>query len=138
MRQEIADKLSECGNDREKLLTLMAEIDTEKRSLKSRLSRISSEPDGDFGRGRERQVQIRKMKDKEWFLTEEREMVRAKLGSLKMDQKALNRAISSRAPEFGHAFIAAAERILSEEQFSELELRAAELLSARKQPQDRV
>jgi hypothetical protein len=60
MRQEFIDKLQACGINREKLMSLMAEIDAEKRSLKSRLSRMSSEPDGEFGRGRERQVQIRK------------------------------------------------------------------------------
>ena len=128
MRQEFAAKLKNFGNDREKLTALMAEIDTEKRSIKSRLSRISSEPDGEFGRGRERQVQIRKMKDKESFLTEEREIIRAKLGQLKMDKKALNRAVNSRSEEFSHAFIAAAEHILPEELFLEIEQRAAEII----------
>ncbi len=130
MKQEFADTLSKCGNDKNKLLDLMTEIDAEKRSLKSRLSRMSSEPDGEFGRGRERQVQIRKMKDKESFLSEEREMVRAKIGVMKLNQKALKRATNNRAPEFAHAFVAAAERLLTEEQFIELELLAAEIISA--------
>ncbi len=130
MRQYFIDKLQACENDKEKLSGLMAEIDTEKRSLKSQLSRISSESDGKFGRGRERQVQIRKMKDKKAFLTEEREMIRTKLGSMKTDKKALNRAANSRSIEFAHAFIAAAERMLPEEQFLALELRATDILSA--------
>ena len=130
MRQEFSGRLQQCGNCKDKLTAFMADVDAEKRAIKSRLSKVSSEPDGQFGRGRERQVQIRKMKDKASFLTEEREVIRSKLGSLKMDKKALNKAGNSRSLEFAHAFIAAAERLLSEEQFSELELRAAEILSA--------
>jgi hypothetical protein len=128
MRPEFIDQLQACGLNREKLATLMAEIDIEKRSLKSRLSRISSEPNGEFGRGRERQVQIRKIKDKISFLTEEREIVRAKLGTIKMDQKVLNKVIHTRSVDFGLAFTAAAERILTEEQFLELEIKASEML----------
>lgn len=122
------EKLQSCGNNREKLICLMAEIDAEKRSLKSRLSRISSEHDGKFGAGRERQVQIRKIRDKEGFLTEEREAVRSKLGSLKIDIKSLNKATSNHSVDFRQAFMAASERLLTEEQFLEIELKASELM----------
>jgi inorganic triphosphatase YgiF len=140
MRQEFLVKLTSCGNDKQRLTALLAEIDEQKRSLKSRLSRMSSEPEGEFGRGRMRQEQIRKMKDKASFLTQEREIVRAKLGSLKMDQKALNRAVNNRCAEFAHAFIAAAQRLLSDEQFMELELRAAEIISSKAhgEPKDQL
>ncbi len=59
-------------------------------------------------------------------------MVRAKLGSLKMDKKAFNKAINNRTPSFSQAFVAAAERVLSEEQFFEIELRAVDILAAEK------
>ena len=70
------------------------------------------------------------MKDKLSFLTEEREAVRERLGAMKMDAKALNRASNSRSIDFAHAFIAAAERLLPDEMFLELESRAADILSS--------
>jgi hypothetical protein len=130
LNSEFADKLQEAGNNQEKLVALMAEIDETKRSIRSALSQLSSEPDERHSKGRERQTKIRKMKDKMSFLTEEREIVRDKLGRLKMDKKVLNRISSSKSIEFSQAFMAAAERMLSEEQFNEIESRASEILSA--------
>lgn len=128
LSQEFAQKLEEAGSDQKALASLMNEIDETKRSIKSALSQLSSEPNGQHARGRERQVKIRRMKDKLSFLTEEREIVRQKLGRIKMDKKALNRARSSRNTDFTHAFMAAAERLLPEEVFNEIESRAAEIL----------
>ena len=54
------------------------------------------------------------------FLIEEREATRQKLGKLNSDKKALNKAIN-RKLEFCHAFLAAAERDMPEEQFIALE-----------------
>lgn len=121
-------ELESCGNDQQKLVALMAQLDETKRSLKDRLTRLSSEPNGEFGRGRERQEQIRKIKAKQGFLTDERELVRAKLGRIKMDTKALKRITNSRKSDFTMAFMAAAERVLSEDQFIDLEIRAQEIL----------
>ena len=138
MRQEFMYQLQDCGVDRNKLTTLMAEIDSEKRSLSSDLKRISSNSPEQTPkktkalRYKKRLNQIIKIKEEIDFLTEEREMVRAKLGSMKMDKKALNKAANNRAPSFNQAFIAAAERILSEEQFLEIELRAVDILDAEK------
>ncbi len=130
MNQKFTENLKVCGNSKDKLIVLMADIDTEKRSIKSYLSRLSSESDGDFGKGRKRQVRIRQLKDKLSFLTEEREAVRTKLGAIKMDQKIMNKAVNSRSVDFAHAFMAAAERKLAKDLFLELELNAAEMLSA--------
>lgn len=127
MRQELAERLLQAGNSTKSLKTIIEEIDAEKRSIRSSLSQLSSEPDHQFAKGKERQTLIRRMKDKISFLTEEREVVRARLGRIKMDRKALNRAESQRSVEFSRAFIAAAERILPVEQFNEIEARAAEI-----------
>lgn len=132
MHQKFAERLGACGLDREKLITLMHEIDAEKRALKSYLSQISSEPDGEFGRGRARQVQIRKLRSKQSFLIEEREVVRLKLKSLNTDKKALNKSVNNRSPEFSQAFLAACEQLLDEEQFVELEMKAAQILISKK------
>ncbi len=126
--QAFLDKLEQARNSREQLTALMAEIDETKRALKSHLSQLSSEPTEKHARGRERQALIRRIKDKLSFLTEEREMVRARLGQIKMDQKALNRRTVNTKPGFANAFMAAAERLLSDEQFSEIEARAAQML----------
>jgi len=126
---EFTYKFQDCGDDKEKLVSLMADIDAEKRSLKSRLTQLSSEPDGsDYARGRKRQTNIRKIKDKIGFLTEERELVRKKLGSLKTRNKALNKTVNSRKPDFQAAFMTAAEMLLDEETFLEIESKASELL----------
>ncbi len=77
----------------------------------------------------DRQVQIRRMKDKLAFLEDERATVKIALGQLKADQKALNRAVNNRSVEFAHAFVAAAERGLPAEVFSQLEQRAALMLA---------
>ncbi len=130
LNQEFAKKLEDAGNNQKELLFLMSAIDEEKRSIKSALSQLSSEPNDAYARGRERQIKIRRMKDKISFLTEEREIVRQKLGRIKLDKKAMNRASSGRNVEFAHAFMAAAERILPYETFNELETRAAEILKA--------
>ncbi len=129
MRQEFIEKLQRCGSNKDKLSSLMADIDAEKRSLKSYLSRLSSEPDGAFGKGRERQALIRRIKDKRSFLIEEREAIRHKLGSIKVDIESLNKASNRGSVDFAHAFVAAAERNLSKEVFLELELKAADILS---------
>lgn len=100
-------------------------------TLKSRLSQLSSEPSEQHAKWRERQILIRRMKDKMSFLTEEREMIRSRLGRIKMDQKALNRSTNKAEPDFAHAFMAAAERTLPENEFLELEARAAEILQSR-------
>ncbi len=132
MNQKFAENLQTCGMNKDKLIALMADIDAEKRSIKSYLSRLSSEPDGDFGKGRKRQVQIRKFKDKLSFLTEEREAVRVKFGSIKMNKKAMNKAVNNQSVDFVQAFMIAAERKLPEDLFLELELNAAQILSATK------
>lgn len=128
MRQEFFKKFQNSYTSQEKLKSLMAEIDSEKRSLKSFLSRVSSEPDGKFGKGRLRQVTIRKAKDKIAFLSEEREAVRKRLGDIKMDKKALNRVSSERSVDFCHAFMAAAERLLPEDVFLEVEYKASDMM----------
>jgi len=121
-------KLKDCSSNKEMLIALMAEIDAEKRSLKSRLTQLSSEPEGDYARGRKRQTNIRKIKDKISFLTEEREQVRKKLGSLKTSKKTLNKITNSRKPDFQAAFMVAAEQLLDEKTFLEIEAKASELL----------
>lgn len=120
-------KFEGCGDNREGLLALMAEIDAEKRLLKSWLTQLSSEPEGDYARGRKRQTNIRKIKDKISFLTEEREQVRKRLGSLKVNKKALNKTTNSRKPDFQAAFMTAAEIMLDEETFLEIEAKASEM-----------
>jgi phenylalanyl-tRNA synthetase alpha subunit len=131
VNSEFADKLQNAGNNQKILAALMADIDNTKRAIKSALSQLSSEPDERHARGRERQAKIRRMKDKISFLTEESGVVKERLGRLKMDKKALNRAASSKKLEFAHAFMAAAERILTEKQFNEIEYRASDIIQSK-------
>ncbi|WP_045861631.1 hypothetical protein [Teredinibacter purpureus] len=127
MRQEFIEKLDEASWSKSKLKSLIEHIDAEKRSIKSRLSQLSSEPKDNDPVGRERQVLIRRMKDKSSFLTEERAIVIARLGKIKINQAALNRANCSKAG-YAEAFMAAAEYRLDEELLSELDQLAASIL----------
>lgn len=129
IRQEFLDELDIAGNDRDKLLRLMASLDEEKRSIKAYLRRLSSEvPSEHTPRGRERQVIIRRALDKQAFLKAERELVRARLGQLKVGEKTVNRAANTRSPQFRDAFWAAACEVLEESALLEVEARAAQLL----------
>lgn len=131
MNPEFAEKLQCAANSHDELVALMSEIDAEKRSIKSALSQLSSEPDDRFQRGKERQTKIRRMKDKISFLTEERELVRQKLSRIKADRKAHNRICTGVNVDFAHAFMAAAERLLPDDVFNEVESRAGEILESR-------
>jgi len=125
---EFMEKVAAIDSDREKLLALMNELDAERRLIKSRMRQFSNSPREEGGWvGSSRYVKLRKMKDKLSFLLEEREYVRSKLGRLKADQKALNRAVNGKTPQFCHAFMAAAERILEPDLFLEIEARAARI-----------
>ena len=70
----------------------------------------------------------RKLKDKEGYLIERREIVRDRLGQIKTDQKNMNKAANSHNG-FSDAFVSSAQRILTEDQFAEIELRAVEIIN---------
>lgn len=127
MRTEFLDQFAEAGWNRLKLKGLMDGIDAEKRSIKSNLSRLSSEPREGDPTGRDRQYKIRQMKDKSSFLTEEREVVRERLGQIKINQKSLNQA-KHRGTGFSEAFLAAASTILDDETISAVEGLAVTIL----------
>lgn len=89
----------------------------------------SNEPKDQGGlHGPERYRKLRRLKDRPSFKIDECKYVRQKIGELNGDQAALRRASHGKKIEFVHAFMAAAERLLSEEKFSEAEARAAQIL----------
>ena len=125
LSQEFISEVSKISNNKDALIDLMNQLDKEKRSIKSFMRQYSNEPKtGKGGSGPERYKKLRRIKDRQSFLIEEREYVRQKLGELKAKQKALNRAINSRSAGFSQAFIAAAERILQPDLFKEIETEA--------------
>jgi hypothetical protein len=128
MNQNFTEKLAR-ANDRDSLIQLMNELDEEKRRIKTIMSKFSNEDAENGGlTGKERQTKLRRMKTRLSFLIEEREATRQKLEKLNSDKKALNKAMNRKA-EFCHAFLAVAERELSEETFIELEMKAMETLA---------
>lgn len=129
MDQEFLYKLDSAGFDKKKLTALLNELDETKRSIRSQLSQISSEPNETTPVGRERQTRIRRMKDKISFLTEEREIVRKRLGEIKTNINTANRMQHKYKNGFELAFLVAAEKTLGEEQFLELEAQATIILS---------
>ncbi len=128
MNQSFTEKLAST-RDKESLIQLMNDLDEEKRRIKAVMSKFSNEDAENGGlTGKERQTKLRKMKTRLSFLIEEREAARQKLGKLNGDKKALNKAMN-RKVEFCHAFLAVAEREMSEERFIDLEMKAMELLA---------
>ncbi len=128
MNQNFIQKLANTL-DKESLIQLMNDFDEEKRRIKTVMGKFSNEDAENGGlTGRERQSKLRRMKTRLSFLIEEREATRQKLGKLKEDKKSLNKAIN-RKIEFCHAFLAVAEREMSEEKFIYLEMKAMELLT---------
>lgn len=122
-------KVAELGEDRERLVALMNELDEEKRAIRSFMRQFSNEPkDAGGGAGPERYRKLRRLKDRLGHLIQEREYVRQKLGQLDGDRKALNKA-AQRKIEFCQAFLAAAERTLDEQTFRGLEARAMLMLT---------
>jgi len=131
MNQEFVEKLNAC-RDRKSLALLKNDLDVEKRKLKIILERILSEPPEKGGlTGIERTRKARLIRKKISYLVEEREAVFQKLCELKKNKSALNSA-AHRKKGFCEAFVAAAERTLSQEDFLELELKAAEILICEK------
>lgn len=128
MNQIFAEKLAEAGWDKNKLIELMAEIDQEKRSIKTALRRIAQDPEYSMeGQCRKRHEKDRRLKDKERYLKEERETVQHRIGRINREAKAMKRA-TNKGSNFAAAFFAAAEEIVNPELFSELEQRAAEIV----------
>lgn len=129
LSQEFVLKVAEISHSKPELINLMNELDEEKRSIRSHMRQWSNEPKEEGGlHGPERYRKLRKLKDRLSFLIEEREYVRQKLGELNGDQTSLKRITNSSKAGFCEAFVAAAERTLSEEAFMQLEARAAEIL----------
>lgn len=128
LSEEFILKVAEIAHDKTALINLMNELDEEKRSIRSFQRQFSSFPKCEGGlQGAERFKKLRRLKDRISFLIDEREYVRQKLGELNGDQKALKRSMHKKV-EFVHAFMAAAERTLSEEEFAELEYQAGKIL----------
>ena len=125
--QEFSDRLHDAGWNKKKLLHILNELDEAKRGIKATLRRYAHDPDYLIC-GRERKIMERKLKDKEGYLIKRREIVRDRLGQIKTDQKNMNKAANSHKG-FSDAFVASAERILTEDQFTEIELRAVEIIN---------
>ena len=130
MDQIFAERLAEAGWDKTKLVALMNELDEEKRSLRISLRRIAQDPEYSMA-GRERQNKERRIKDKERYLIEERDIVRQRIERINRERKAMNKA-RNREQDFPASFVAAAEEMLDSELFSQLELRAVEIIQSLK------
>ena len=126
--QEFSERLADSGWNRNKLLTMLSELDEQKRRIKATLRRYAHDPDCIIG-GHERKTMERKLKDKEGYLIERCEIVRDRLSQMKKDLKAMRKAANCKPPGFSDAFMASAERILTDDQFAEIELRAVEIIS---------
>ena len=128
MNQGFAEKLADAGWNKIKLIALMDELDAEKRSIKTALTRIAQDPEYSMtGMGRARQNKERRIKERQRYLIEEREIVQRRIGKINREMKTMNR-MKNEKTNMACAFYAAAEQMLDQELFTELELRAVEIL----------
>lgn len=126
--EAFALKVASIAHSKEKLIALMDELDAEKRSLRSSITLWMYDPRVGNGRSKaECHLKTKQLRDRIGFLMEERGYVREKIGKINGDQKALNRA-GNRSVLFSKAFIAAAERMLPEKTFLEIEAKASMML----------
>lgn len=127
MEQLFIQKLDSAGYDKLKLLALMQGIDSDKTSAKLRLQQVSTNPEPELS-SKDRDQIIRTLKFKIRCLTDNREIIRQRLGTIGFYKKAFNKALNSRKAGFSSAFLAAAELKLSPAAFEELEQLAGEIL----------
>jgi len=130
MNHLFLENLCKISNDKDKLIELMENIDSEKRKCRSRLSTISSEPKvKDPVKGRERMKIIRRTKERIGYLIKEGDLVRSKLREHRIKRNSLIKIENGRSSKFLAAFMAAGELALDEEQFNEIEVLAMQLLT---------
>lgn len=131
--QNFVLRVAEIRNNKPALVALLNDIETEKREAKKKLQKFSSTPKCETGIDtKQRSKLITSLKNKQAYLKSEAEHVRGVIHQLKQDQAALNKAASSKKPGYAEAFLAAAEQLLDEEQFVEIELKAVSLLESKK------
>ena len=137
MNAEFERKLNKAGFKKNALVALVDEIDQRKRSIANELKRLSSEPRKGDPVGRERQSKIRRMRTKQEHLKTEREIVRQRLADLKSGNAAVNRIRThfNGDTSFAEAFLAAADELLDENVFNDVERRAKNILAGQKENQ---
>lgn len=129
LNQKIVLEVNKIKNNQKELVVLMNSLDEEKRTIRSFMRQYSNEPKEGKGLvGSGRYMKLRSLKDKLSYLIEEREYVKQALGQLKENTKKANTITCSTKPEFSKAFMIAAEKVLSQEVFIEIEKVAGELL----------
>ena len=125
MDTEFKNKLQKAGNDRFALKLLFEEIDQTSRSIKAKLTRLSSEPSESDPVGRDRQNLIRRIKTKQDYLKTEREIVKNKLAEVKEYRRAYNHVSNNHRTSDSiallYAFKASAIAVLDEEQVAAIE-----------------
>ncbi|BDP33567.1 TPA: hypothetical protein KDZ08_004802 [Vibrio parahaemolyticus] len=129
LNAQFEEQLKSAGYDKEKLLILLNGIDSTKKSISSRLSRLSSEPGAIELKGTSRQVAIRRMKDKIAFLNTERECVVRRLAESKRNTKLINREMNRMPPAFTAAFVAATRLLVDRKTLNIIDQAAHEILS---------
>ena len=129
LRPDFVIRVSEIKNDKPKLLELLNELEAEKRDIKKKLQKFSNSPKSETGLDTKmRERLIRSLLAKRTYLQNEALHVRNAIHEHKRLKSHVNKVLNNKKPGLGDAFMAAAEKLLSEEQFVEIELRALELL----------
>jgi PAB1-binding protein PBP1 len=134
LSQSFLLKVNRINEDKDKLIQLMSELDAQKNAARAAMRDISNTPAEEGGlSGRERNRTLRKLRTKIDFLKIEREYVKNKIAEIKKETKRLNRISNNSTPRFQAAFMAAAEKLLDEKTFLDIESKAATIMASRKE-----
>ena len=116
------------ASTRQQLVNLIADIDTEKRTLNQTIKQTNrQQTQSGQALSQQAAATLKDMKIRSNELIEERCEVQNKLAAQKKNQQVINKAATKKLA-FCQAFVAAAEMALTEEQFIEIEIAAGGLV----------
>jgi len=129
LQPEFVIRVSQIKNNKAELVELLNELENEKREIKRKLQKFSNSPKKETGLdSKQRERLIRSLTAKQSYLKNEAAHVRSAIHDFKQTQSTLQRIQNNKKAGLAEAFMATAEKLLTEEQFLEIELRALELL----------
>lgn len=126
---DFKEELIKARGDKEKVKKVMDLLDEDKRKLRADIDQLAFKLNG---MDRTTSIPYRKKMDffnrKLGYLISLRSEARNTLARIKREDKSLRRAVNGKSILFSKAFIAAAEQLLSEDVYLQLELKASQIM----------
>ncbi len=130
LSQRFLLKVAKIDGDKQQLIELMNELEAQKKAARVAMRNISNTPAEEGGlQGKERERKLRGLRTKIDYLKVECEYIKHKISTINTQKKKANRVVHNTSPKFQAAFMAAAEKLLDEKTFLNIENKAAMLIS---------